>query len=100
MPKITIQEEIDSFLTDFGANELTAFFTDVMPLIDLYYVTDDQDWVKDAVGAANEKEVRIARTVYLASKIADFHSGKFAYLKMKYKGLWSRMEKDSLKQEL
>jgi len=91
--KHTIEYQINSFLEDFGCNDLISFLRDIIPLFELYDVDDEDDWVKDKVGELNERNVRLIRTVYLMSKIADFHAGKLCTLKTKYKELWKKMEK-------
>lgn len=68
------------------------FLRDIIPLFDLYDVEDDSDWVKDAVGEEDLQNVRLIRTVYLVSRIAEFHAGVLASLKINFKDLYKRME--------
>ena len=75
---------------------MIAFLRDIIPLFELYDVEDENDWVKNAVGEEDERNVRLVRTVYLMSKIAEFHAGKLCSLKIHFKDLWQRMEKEGM----
>lgn len=92
MTKKTIEQEINDFLSYWGEKELIAFLRDIIPLFELYDVDDEDDWVKDAVGEENEQTVRLIRTVYLMSRIAEFHTGKLNLMRMRFKDLWKRIE--------
>lgn len=96
MPKRTIENEINSFLEVWNCQKLTSFLRDIIPLFELYDVEDEDDWVKNAVGEENERNVRLIRTVYLMSKIAENHAGVLASIKMNYKDLWKRLEKNEM----
>lgn len=95
MARKTLEEEIDSFFDMWGSDEMTQFFEDTLPLCALYDVDFEQedDWVKDLVGEEDAQNVRMIRTVYLMSKFAERHAGKLCSLKMQYKDLYKRMEK-------
>lgn len=94
--KKDIETEINEFLNYFDCQKLTSFLRDIIPLFELYDVEDEDDWVKEAVGEENERNVRLIRTVYLMSKIAENHSGTFASLKIRHKDLWQRLEKNKM----
>lgn len=72
---------------------MTSFLREIIPLFELYDVEDETDWVKDEVGEENERNVRLIRTVYLMSRIAEFHTDRLCTLKIKFRDLWRRMEK-------
>lgn len=91
--KQTIEEEINSFLEVWGYNELASFLKEIIPLLKLYDTDNEDDWVRREVGESNEINVRLIRTVYLLSRIAEFHSGKLCSTSINFKGLWKRMEK-------
>lgn len=93
MPKKTVEQQINEFLEVFGIQELCSFMKDLIPLFELYDVDEDDDWVRDLVGEADERNVRLIRTVYLISQIAERHSGKLCILNARFKGLWRRLEK-------
>ena len=94
MKKIkSLEQEINEFLEKWDFNQLCNFLRDIIPLFELYDVEDENDWVKDAVGESNERNVRLIRTVYLISRIAEFHTGNLAIIKMNFKDLYKRMEK-------
>lgn len=91
--KKTLEQEINEFLESWDADQMCAFLRDIIPLFELYDVEEESDWVRDAVGAENERNVRLIRTVYLISRIAEFHTGKLASVKMNFKNLYQKMEK-------
>lgn len=91
--KKTLEQEINDFLDAWDCKQQIAFLRDIIPLFELYDVEDEDDWVKDAVGKENERNVRLVRTVYLVSKIAEFHAGKLCSIKIGFKDLYKRMEK-------
>lgn len=92
--KKTLEQEINSFLERWDCGQMIAFLRDIIPLFELYDVDDEDDWVKDAVGESNERNVRLIRTVYLVSRIAEFHAGKLCSMKIDFKDLYKRMEKE------
>lgn len=87
-----IEKEINDFLEDWDIHKLVEFLIDIVPLCELYDVDIDDDWVKDIVGEEGHRDVRLIRTVYLISKIAENHSGKLAVIRSKYSKLCQRME--------
>jgi len=93
MPKKTIEQEINEFLEIWGAKELVGFMKDLIPLFELYDVDEDDDWVRDQVGELDERNVRLIRTVYLMSYIADKFAGKLCTASVHHKNLWKRLEK-------
>lgn len=95
MAKKTVEQEINDFMDCLGNTGLTSMLEHSWPLVDLYYVSEDKDWVKDEVGEELNKQIRIIRTVYLFSKFADLNAGKMAEIKMRFKDLWQRMEKQA-----
>lgn len=95
MPKRqSIEDQINSFLEIWDCEQLTAFLSDVIPLLELYNVDRDDDWVADVVGKENATNIRLIRTVYLVSRLADYHTGKLAKVKIDFKDLWRKMEKE------
>lgn len=75
---------------------MSAFLRDIIPLFELYDVEQEDDWVADAVGDEDTRNVRLIRTVYLISRIAEFHAGKLASMKIRFRDIHRRMEKDSM----
>ncbi len=92
MPRKTLEQEINEFLEKWDAEKMTSFLRDIVPIFELYDVADEGDWVEDAVGKSNERNVRLIRTVYLISKLAESHAGTLAHLKINFKDLYKRME--------
>lgn len=96
MPKkLSLEDEINLFLETWDHKQMRAFFYDILPLIELYNVDIDDDWVAHEVGGDEEniRTVRLIRTVYLISKIAEYHSGRLCEIKIKFKNLFKKMEK-------
>lgn len=91
--KKTLEEEINNFLDVWDCEQLCSFLKDIIPLFELYDVEDEDDWVKDAVGEEDERNVRLIRTVYLVSRIAEFHASKLCTIKINFKDIYKRMEK-------
>lgn len=94
--KKTIEDEINEFLEIWDYRQISSFLGHIIPLLELYDVSEEDDWVKDSVGEEDERNVRLIRTVYLVSKIASFHTGKLASVNVKFKDLWERMEKEGI----
>jgi len=90
--KKTLEQEINEFLEKWDRDQMCDFLRDIIPLFDLYDVENDHDWVKDAVGEDNATNIRLIRTVYLVSRIAEFHAGVLSTLKINFKDLYKRME--------
>lgn len=88
----SLEDEINEFLAYWDCEQMQSFIRDIMPLCELYDVEAETDWVKDAVGEDDERNVRLLRTVYLLSRIAENHAGKLAMLRVTYKNLCNRME--------
>lgn len=88
----TLEIEINEFLQVWGLEQLQQFINDIIPLFDLYNVEEDDDWVKDQVGAENTTNVRLIRTVYLISKIAEHHSSALCKIKIDHRKIWERLE--------
>jgi len=72
------------------------FTLDVFPLFELYNIEEEDDWVKDSVGASDVHNVRLIRTVYLMSKIAENHAGRLCLMNLNFKNLWKRMQDTQL----
>lgn len=90
--KKTIEQQINDFLGIFQADEIVSFIKDSFPLFQLYDVDETDDWLRDSVGEDDKNVVRLVRTVYIVSKIADNHSGILATIRARFNGLWKRME--------
>lgn len=88
----TIQEEIEKFLEIWDSTQIIAFLRDIIPLLALYDVDEDQDWLADIVQKDDLQNVRLVRTVYLISKIVENHSGKMSSTKIFHKNIYRRLE--------
>jgi len=93
--KKTIEDEINEFLTYWDIEQISEFFRHVEPLIQLYEISETDDWVADQVGEENSRNVRLIRTVYLMSRMCDLFAGRFANINCHFKNLWKRLEKEN-----
>lgn len=96
--KITLEDEINNFFKMWTGNDIIEFLRSTIPLFELYDVEDEDDWVEKEVGGDEEnvRNVRLIRTVYLISKIAETHAAKLCKINFHFKHLWKRMEKQSM----
>ena len=94
--KKTLEDEINEFLEYWDADQMCAFLCDIGPVFRLYDVDEENDWVKNAVGEEDERNVRLIRTVYLISRIAEFHAGKLVGVKVNFKNIYQKMEKHAV----
>jgi hypothetical protein len=93
--KKDLEQEINEFLEYWDCNQMSNFLRDIIPLFELYNVEEDSDWVADGVGSDDVRNVRLIRTVYLISKIAEFHAGKLCMVNIRFKNIYHRLEKES-----
>jgi len=96
--KKNIEEELNEFLKKWDVDKMIAFLADVIPLIELYDVDEKNNWLRDLVGKENELNVRVIRTIYLISRLAEFHGADICGVKINFKDLWKRLE-NCLKEE-
>lgn len=88
----SIEDEINDFLKVLEEENTLDLLHQMFHVYDLYDVDADNDWVRECVGEDNLHNVRLIRTAYLLSKIADLHAGRLALIKIKFGGLWKRLE--------
>jgi hypothetical protein len=91
--KKSIEQEINDCLEKWDCKQLCSFLKDIIPLLELYNVDEEDDWVRDTVGTDNLQNVRLIRTVYLLSKIAENHAASLCHFKVSFRNLYKRMEK-------
>ncbi len=95
MKKSDLEKEINQFLEVWDLQMLCQFIEATYPMFELYNVSENEDWVKDALSEKdddNVRTVRLVRTVYLMSRIAEIYAGRLAVINCRFKGLWKRME--------
>lgn len=95
MPKKTIEQEINEFLQWWDYEHISDFFRYIEPLLELYSVTEKEDWVANAVGEDNATNVRLIRTVYIVSKMCEAFGGRFININTRFKGLYKRLEEQN-----
>lgn len=93
MPKKDLQQEINEFLELFDIKSLIQLLECSMPLTELYNIEENNDWVEQAVGKDEVSTIRMIRTVYLISKLAETSGGKLATVRARFKDLYKRLEK-------
>lgn len=91
--KKTIEQIINDALDDWGRAQQWAFLRDTMPLLELYNVDGDDDWLEQEVGGDEEnvRTIRLIRSIYLISRIAEFHADKLIHFKCTYPNLYKKM---------
>lgn len=90
----SIEDKVSRFLEIWDLPQMLAFLADAIPIFELYDCSEDDDWVRRAVGEESEHNVRLMRTAYLVSKFAENHASKIAEIKICLKELWRDMEKE------
>jgi len=95
MKKKDIETEINEFLNYFDCEKCTNFLRDIIPLFELYDVDEEDDWVRKKVGDEDMLNVRLIRTVYLMSIIAENHGPVLVGIRSKFRNMWQRMEKSN-----
>lgn len=96
--KLDLESEINNFLELWDCEQNIQFLKDIIPLFELYNVDDENDWVEKKVGGDEEnvRTIRLIRTVYLISRIAEFHAGRLLRIRSEFKDLWKKMEKQGI----
>ncbi len=92
MPRKSTEQEINEFLDIWDCKQINSFFRDVIPLLQLYNVDENHDWLRDIIKAEDLQSVRLARTVYLLSIICENHSGKMSTAMIHHRNLYKRLE--------
>lgn len=92
--KFTIEEEINRALDYWDVNHMTSLLEDLVEIYRIYDVSQDKDWSELLLKEENYVTVRLIRTVYLISILAENHAGALAGFKAKFPKLWERMEKN------
>ena len=86
-----IESKVLEFFRDWGSHKLTAFLRDIIPLFEVFDVNDDEDWLSTDL-TEEERNIRLIRTVYLISRIAENHASSLVNVKVKFKDLYRKME--------
>lgn len=96
--KDDLESEINRFLDLWDVEQNTNFLKQIVHLFELYDVDSEDDWVEKQVGGGEEnvRTIRMIRTVYLISKIAEFYAGKLLRVNLEFKDLWKKMEKQGI----
>lgn len=87
-----IREEVNEVIEIFDYKTLVSMFQEIQELLQLYDVTEDEDWLENLVGEDSRDEVRLIRTCYIASRMAERFAGRLCMLKMKHPNFWKRLE--------
>lgn len=92
MGKHSLEEEVNKFLELWDLDQIRSLLGELAHIYELYDVGED-DWVQQVVGDEEDARlVRLIRTVYLVSRLADFHAGRLVRIRTEFRGLWKRME--------
>lgn len=100
MGKKTLEDQINEFLNIWDFEAQSNFFKDIFPVIELYKIEEEEnDWVQDAVGLEDRDTIRLVRSAYLISRIAEYHAGKLAQTKARCPHLWKKMEEEAFSEK-
>lgn len=90
----TLEDDINDFLTYWDVNQNTKLCHLLEDYYKLYNVTEDDDWVAKEIGGDEQhiSTVRLIRTVYLISQIADGFTDMLQCVRKRYPKLWKRLE--------
>ena len=93
MAKKDVKSQINEVLEVWDLEQQEKFIKDIVPILDLYYdIGKDMELFDKEDEAVNAATVRLVRSAYLLSKIAENHSAKIATIKMVAPNLWKKME--------
>lgn len=87
-----LDQIISEAIEVWDADVHCQFLKDIIPLIELYEVEEDDDWLDKIVAEEDVTNVRLIQTVYLISKISETHAGILASFKAKFPKLYLKME--------
>lgn len=88
-----LNQEMAEFLLAWDGHKMTQFLRDAYEIFELYNIRPGKDWVADLVGEFDKDDVRVVRTIYLMSKLAQNFGAELLKLHCQFKGLPVRMEK-------
>lgn len=99
--KKTLEDKINAFLADWHHKDMLDFLKECGEIFFLFDVDENDDWVKKEIDPSSTEtdvaNVRLIRTIYLVSKMADLYAGKLCNLKMNHPKLWKELENASAK---
>lgn len=93
MVRTDFNKEIESILNIYTEQNLCSFIEIAWEIGELYNADEYDDWVKDEVGIDNVREVRLARTAYLFSKLASIHGPLLKKIERRCPNFHEKMEK-------
>ena len=86
-------DEMGKVLGIYNCEKFIELIEDIYEIVLLYDVDEKEDWVRDRVGEINLKDVRIARTAFLLSRLADRHANALKRVHRAAPALWQKMER-------
>jgi len=93
-----LEVQINEFLEVWDLEQQEKFLRDVIPLFEMYFSLDKEGEIFEKENGEHEATIRLIRSVYLISKMAEYHAGKLASVKMQWPSLWKKMEKSKYDQ--
>lgn len=86
-------EDMSKILGIYNCEKFTQLLEDIYELVVLYNVDESDDWVSDIVGDSNTREIRLARTCYLLSRLSERHANTLKRVNRVAPAFWQRAEK-------
>jgi hypothetical protein len=92
MAKRTPEEEINAFLEIWGTDDLLNLLEEISLVFETFYMENTDSPILEGKTDEEIANIRIVRSVYLISKIAELYGGKFCMTKMKVPRLYEKLE--------
>ena len=92
MKKNYIERELNKFLEVWDYDKISEFFRFIEPLIKLYDISEQEDWVATEVGEDSALNVRLIRTVYIMSRLSHEFAATLVKLNCQFPRFFERLE--------
>ena len=88
----TIEEHINLAINTWGFKDLSSFMDDIIPLVQLFDFDKNNDWLLKDLIPEDRNNVRLIRSMYIISKIAENHAGNLVKFKATLPKLYLKLE--------
>lgn len=91
---LEIEKKLQEFFQIMPHEKLIGFAELAAELLEVFQAYEDCDW-DEIMANEDTRNVKIIRTVYIMSRLAEDYSGTLALVRVKYKDFWRKLEKIS-----
>lgn len=91
---LQIEKKLQEFFEIMPHEKLTRFAEMSAQLLEIFQAYEDCDW-DEIMANEDTRNVKIIRTVYIMSRIAEEYSGVLSIVRVKYKDFWRLLDKIS-----